>query len=207
MKRLVTAIACLVALNAFAQNGEGEFTNSKALYTLPIPQGWTAEHSALTGKISNDGIEDLRLAPGCTDSKSEGYWTYASLWILDGDVRTDEKTIEKSLTFYLTNRANKGIEKPKVQTEKNSFVKVSVTELNHEKGDLKTYFAAIAMPYFKEAPSSLHCLVHVRKYPSQSKTFIFFEFSPKSPDDDAWKNLDQLWTDFNFIATQPYSSN
>src|SRR4051812_18211940 len=108
MKKLVTAIACLVALNSFAQNGE-EFTTGKGLYTLPTPHGWTIERLALTGKIADNGIEDLRLALGCTDSKSEGYWTYASLWILDGNHETNEETIEKNLNLYLQDRLSKSI--------------------------------------------------------------------------------------------------
>ncbi len=209
MKKLITAIVCLASLSSFAQNkSEFDGANWKAPYQLTTPNGWTVERSLLANQIAHQGVEDLRLAPGWNDSKSDAYWTYASLWILDGDHKTDEETIEKSLTFYLTDRMNKSIEKKKIPTVKISPVKACVTELNNEKGDLKTYFGAIAVSGVKEQmPLSLHCLVHVRKCPSQNKTFIFYEFSPKSLDDTIWKDLDQLWLDFDCTPYQPHGSN
>jgi hypothetical protein len=208
MKNLITAMICLASLSSFAQNTKSEFDGAtwKAPYKLITPIGWNAERSLLANQISPQGVEDLRLAPGWNDSKSNEYLTYTSLWTLDGDHKTDEEIIEKSLTYYCAELLNKSMEKRKIPAGKISSVEAWVTELNNEKGDLKTYFGAIAIPDFKE-PMSLHCLVHVRKCPGQNKTFIFYEFSPKPLDDIIWKSLDQLWLEFDCIPGQPHSSN
>jgi len=210
MKKLITSIVCLVSLSSFAQNHESEFKSAswKAPYKLTTPNGWSEERSLLANKISYHGVEDLRLAPGWNDAKSDGYWTYASLWTMNGSHKTNEETIEKNLISYFTAKQSKSTEKGKNSTKKNSPVKAWVTELNNEKGDLKTYFGTIAMHGFKEqAPISLHCFIHVRSCPGQNKTFIFYEFSPKPLNDIIWTGLDQLWSDFDFIPYQPYSSN
>jgi len=200
MKKLITAIVCLASLSSFAQNA--------ASYSLTTPRGWSAERSSLASRISPNGVEDLRLAPGWNDSKSNAYWTYASLWTLDGDQKTDEKTMEKNLAFYLTDMLNKSMKKGKTSTVKTSSVKAWVTELNNEKGDFQTYFGAIAIPNAKgQMPTSLHCLIHVRKYPGQNKTLIFYEFSPNPLNDTSWASLDQLWSEFDNSPSQKHNSN
>ncbi len=209
MKNLLVIITVLCSFSSFAQNIKTEIdaSNWKAPYKLNTPIGWSAERLLLISQISQ-GVEDLRLTPGFNDSKSDEYWTYASLWTLDDDHGTDEEAIEGGLMTYFTNKLNKSIEKNKIPSRKLLPVKAWVTELNNEKGDLKTYFGSIAMLDFKQQiPISLNCLVHVRKCSGQNKTFIFYEFSPKSLDDTIWKNLDQLWLDFDCNANQPYSSN
>jgi len=210
MKKLITAIACLASLSSFAQNTKVAFdgANWKAPYSLPTPDGWGVERSLLANQFAYRGVEDLRLAPGCSNPKSEEYWTYASLWYLDGTAKLNEETLETNLTSYFTGLLTKNIEKQKIPAKKILPVKTWITELPNEKGDLKTYYGAIAMlDYKQQKPISLNCVVHVRSCPGQNKTIIYFEMSPKFLDDPIWKGLDQLWSDFDCAPSQPYSSN
>jgi hypothetical protein len=206
MKNFVTIIVCLASLSSFAQGSKTAATglNWKASYSLNTPDGWTADSAILP----NQGVEDLRLSAGWSNPKSSDYWTYCSLWVLNGDIKTDEETIESNLTAYFTSMQNKSIEAKKIPAKKMLPVKAWVTEMNNENGDLKTFYGAIAMLDFKQqTPISLHCLVHLRKCNGQNKTFIFYEFSPKSLDDKIWENLDKLWSEFGCSTNRPYSSN
>ena len=207
MKKLFIAVICLASFSAFAQNIKTEFAGGIP-YTLTVPQGWRVERLALTGKISTDGVEDMRLTQGWNNPKSGEYWTYASLWSLENTFKTDAESIKNALTTYYADLLIKNIKKNKIPARKILQVKTWIVELEKENGDSKTFYGAVAMLDYKtQVAISLNCVVHVRSYPGQNKTFVFYELSPKPLNDGIWKSLDQLWSDFDCVPNQPYGSN
>jgi len=210
MKKLITAMVCLASLSSLAQNTKAEFDGAdwKAPYSLTIPSGWTAERSVLTGKVSDNGGEDMRLTLGWNNPKSDEYWTYASLWSVENTFKTDAESMKKALTTYYADLLIKNIKKNKIPAKKILQVKTWLIEMEKESGDLKTYYGAISMlDYKQQKPISLNCVVHVLSCPGQNKTFIFYELSPKPFNNIIWRGLDQLWLDFDCSPSQPYSSN
>jgi len=207
MKKLITAVICLVALNSIAQN-EVEFAEGRPSYKLAAPQGWSVERTALTAKVSASGVEDLRLAPGFNDSKSYEYWSYTSLWSVESTFKTDAESIKNALTTYYANQLIKNIKRNKIPAQKIQQVKTWILELERENNDSKTFYGAISMlDYKKQQPISLNYVAHVRSNSAQNRTYVFYEFSPKPITDTIWRSLDQFWLEFDFVSSRPYSSN
>ena len=50
--------------------------------------------------------------------------------------------------------------------------------------------------YMAKQPLVLNCKVHVKTCLGETKTFIFYELSPKPLSHSVWQSLDKLWTDF-----------
>src|SRR5829696_1417230 len=102
MKKLLLIIICLSFLNGYGQETKTEFDGHKweAPYYLSIPKDWTIERFlipiAFAPQIPYKGVEDIRFTPGWAKAKSEDYWSYAFLWYLDGEVKTDAKTLDNN---------------------------------------------------------------------------------------------------------------
>jgi hypothetical protein len=204
MKQLMVILAGLIFTNSLCQNSEKNFDPQKwnPPYSLSTPRGWDVERFPIPISFAPDiqytGVEDVRFAPGWGNSKSNEYWTYAFLWYLDGKPEMNSKVIELNLKAYYTGLIGSNIEKRKIPADKITSVKVSVDEIKTEKGDTKTFAGKIEMlDYMEQKPMTLQCMVHLKTCSEEGKSFIFYQLSPKPLTDAVWKDLNQLWTDFN----------
>ncbi|SHG43670.1 hypothetical protein SAMN04488109_0269 [Chryseolinea serpens] len=194
----------LIATNTWAQTPAKEFDAEKydPAYALAIPQGWGVERMGIpiefAPSIPYKGVEDLRFNPGWSDPKSNGYWTYAFLWHLEGRPESSPQTIEKNLTAYYNGLVGRNIERRKIPKEKLVQIKAKIKQITTDKGDLQTYSGTIDMlDYMAQMPITLNCIVHIKLCPQeQNNTFMFYELSPRPPADDIWKELQNLWTTF-----------
>jgi hypothetical protein len=195
MKISTAIIVCLCQASAWAQPTNPDQGNPISPDT---PKGWRAERVRLSAAVAG-GVEELRFAPGWNNSRSEQYWTYASLWYLEGTPETNEAMIKQRLTAYYTELIESSAETKKIPAQKVLPVKTWIRELQKEGGDARTYYGAVAMlDYKSQQPISLNCVVHVRHDAERNITVVFFEFSPKPLGNPVWKDMDQLWTDFKF---------
>ena len=205
MKPVVTFLVYVISLTAFGQTANTEFDGAhwNAPYTLAVPFGWRAERSTVqVPQVTIKGIEDIRYTPGWSNVKSEQYWSYGFLWYLDGAVNTNDHMIEKNLNAYYTNLFEKNISKQNISVKKIAAIKTEVMEIASENGDLKTYYGTIAMvDYMDHKPIVLNCIVHVKASHDQNNTFLFFEVSPQPLNNKIWKSLDQLWLNFDVVAS------
>ena len=200
----------MISFSTWAQNSGTEVNGGNGTYSINIPKGWHAAHGLLPTKVAscNKSEEELLFSAGWNDLQSEQYWTYASLWYLDGPHTTDEETIKQGLTTYFTELTEKNIEKQKIPAQKILPVKTWIKELQNEGNDLKTYYGAVSMLDYKtQKPISLNCVVHVKYNPEGNGTIVFFEFSPKRMNDPIWNELNQLWADFKWADNHQYSTN
>jgi hypothetical protein len=209
MKKMIRLTCLWIALlivspNTHAQTLTGEFDAEKydPPYNLATPQGWDVERFGIpiefAPSISYKGVEDLRFAPGWSDSKSNGYWTYAFLWNLEGHPESNSQIIEKNLTAYYNGLVGRNIEKRKIPKEKLVPVKVTIKRTSTAKEDLQTYSGTINMlDYMAQMPITLNCIVHIKSCPlKQNNTFIFYQISPRPLTDNVWNELQNLWTTF-----------
>ena len=202
-------LSSFLSQSAWAQNSGTEVIGGNGAYSVNIPTGWQAEHGLLPSKLasSNKGGEVLLFSAGWNDSQSEQYWTFSSVWYLDGPHSTDEETIKQGLTTYFTELTEKNIGQYKIPAQKILPVKTWIRELQNEGGDAKTYYGAVAMlDYKSKLPISLNCIVHVRPNPDGNGTVLFFELSPKEMSDPVWSTLEQVSADFKWTTNQ-YSTN
>jgi hypothetical protein len=203
--RNVQIIALLLfgalAFTARAQEAQADFDGRtwKAPYTLPTPEGWAVERFPIpiifAPEIPYTGVEDLRFAPGWSKPKSGGYWSYAFLWYLEGEVTLDPGAIERNMKAYYEGLiSSNGSAIPKEQLIP---VTTSFKATRKTKGDVATFEGTIRMlDYMKKTPITLRCTVHVRSCPGEKRTLVFHELSPKGRSHKIWRSLDRLWSGF-----------
>jgi hypothetical protein len=203
MRKLITILFCLISLGIVGQPPKGEFDGHKwqAPYKLDIPEGWGVERFLIpisfAPEIAYTGVEDIRFTPGWGKAQSDQYWTYAFLWYLDGAVRIKAKDFAKYLKAYYTGLIGSNIEQRKIPNDKLIPVWTSVKKTKRYAGDLRTYSGKIEMlDYMSQKPITLNCTIHVKACTGESKSYIFYEISPKPRTDNVWVSLDRLWADF-----------
>lgn len=177
-------------------------------YSLAFPQGWGVERFAIpidfALSIPYQGVEDLRFAPGWSDSKSNDYWTYAFLWYLKGKPDVNARNIENNLTAYYTGLIGRNIDRRKIPKEKLVPVKVTIREDKPHTGDLRTWSGTIDMlDYMEQKPITLNCVVHLRLCPGKDNTFMFYQISPRASTNEIWKDLQKLWNTFECDPAKP----
>lgn len=196
--KIVLSALLLTSVGALAQ-APGNFNPP---YSLATPQNWGIERFPIpiefAPSIPYKGTEDLRFAPGWSDSKSNEYWAYAFLWFLEGNPEVTPQVTEKNLTAYYTGLIGRNIDRRKIPAEKLFPVKVVIRKITVDKGDLQTYSGTINMlDYMEQKPITLNCSVHVRTCAGKNNIFVFYQISPQPLTSDVWKDLQKLWTTFD----------
>jgi hypothetical protein len=201
---MMVIFSLMSMISVFAQVPAGEFDPEKYKpgYTLGEPEGWGIERFAIpigfAQSIAYKGVEDIRFAPGWGDAKSDGYWTYAFLWYLEGKVEITPQVTERNLAAYYDGLIGRNIERRRIPREKVTPVRVTMRKVAVESGDLQTYGGTIEMlDYMEQKPMKLNCVVHVKECAGRNSTYVFYEVSPRPMTDGLWKELRSLWTTFD----------
>lgn len=201
MKLFVTFILSVFSFTMYGQEKVTEFDAHTwvAPYVLPTPKDWGTERFPIpisfAPEITYKGVEDIRFAPGWAKATSEGYWSYAFLWYLEGEISLDTKRIESNLKVYYAGLI--GTNGASIPAEKLIPVVTSFKKTKETKGDLGTYVGTIEMTdYMAQKPIVLNCIVHVKSCPGSKRTLVFYELSPQPLSHSIWLSLDALWLDF-----------
>lgn len=201
MKYLLFLILSFTLFISYSQeNTEFDAQKWEAPYELSVPNGWTIERFPIpigfAPQIPYQGVEDIRFAPGWGKAESNEYWTYAFLWYLDGQQKMSAKIIENNLKEYYKGLV--GVMLSDSSDFKTVVVKTNFKKVKTQKGDLKSFKGTIDMiDYMANKPISLNCKVHIKSCEGQNKTFVFYEISPKSFNDNVWQSLNDLWIGFS----------
>jgi hypothetical protein len=195
MKILAILFLSLSFVISYAQAPEFNGRTWEAPYHLSSPANWGVERFPIpigfAPQIPYKGVEDIRFTPGWAKAASDEFWSYAFLWYLEGDVKTDAKIIENNLQQYYHGliTAN-GI-------DTSNAVITTFKEIAKDTHDVKTFNGTIQMfDYMAKQTIVINCKVHVKICKNKTKTFIFYELSPKPLSHIVWQSLDALWTDF-----------
>ncbi|MEO5978339.1 MAG: hypothetical protein ABIS36_22770 [Chryseolinea sp.] len=146
MKNTLLLVLCSLPLTTNAQDNP-QFDGHKwePPYELSIPKDWGVERFLLppsfAPQVSYTGVEDIRFTPGWGNSKSDEYWGYTFLWLLDEMPKTDASIIETNLKKYYTGliTAN-GVPAEKIIPVVAKFQKTAT-----DMGDLQTYIGTVQM--------------------------------------------------------------
>jgi hypothetical protein len=173
-------------------------------YFLPVPNGWSTEVFSLppdfAKQIKYKGVEDLRFSPGWGNVESEEHWSYAYLWLLDGNVDMDESSLQVSLKDLYTGLVARNIIFRKIPPDIIFPVEVKIHPVKTAAGDLKTFEGTIHMlNYITQTPMILNVRIHNKNCADKTHSFMFFEISPKPFSHANWQKLDKLNTDFNCV--------
>ncbi|HEV7621512.1 MAG TPA: hypothetical protein VGO09_07260, partial [Flavisolibacter sp.] len=169
-------------------------------YHLAIPENWTVERFPLppdfAQQITYKGIEDLRFAPGWADFKSDEYWSYAYLWLLDGSVKIDILSLKENLKAYYDGLIAQNITVRNIPANKIFRTTAIVNKTKTYAGDFETYTGEIHMlDYMNQQPVILNTIIHVKNCSIERHTVVFVEISPKPYGHSIWVKLNKLAAD------------
>jgi hypothetical protein len=205
VKSLLILMLGLASFGIYGQELKTEFDghNWQAPYYLPAPKDWAIERFpvpiSFAPQIRYSGVEDIRFAPGWGKATSEGYWTYAFLWLLDAAPKMNAEIIAGNLTDYYSGLIKINADSSWAASGNIIPVTASFKKVKTADGDLETYTGSVEMAdYMQRKPILLNCIVHLATCPESGKTIIFHEISPKPFTHANWISLNQLWSDFKF---------
>ncbi|HZG25467.1 MAG TPA: hypothetical protein VEZ17_12840, partial [Chitinophagaceae bacterium] len=118
-------------------------------YKLEVPKNWTAEHFSLppdfAGGFNFRGVEDVRFAPNWGDSTKADYWSYAYLWLLDGNLTVDAASLQHNLQAYYAGLVGRNVIGRKIPAAKVAATNVTVKKVKTGPGDIETFSGKVSM--------------------------------------------------------------
>jgi hypothetical protein len=174
----------------------------KPPYRLPEPKGWGKETIELPPGFAPDmawkGVEDLRFAPGMFKPDAPDFFSYALLFWLPDDQKTDPKTIEKELLAYYRGLA-KAVAGKKQKLDVADFT-LTIKDAKEKTGKRpggEPYTASVAElkwvePFATGKPQTLRMEVHVWRGAKPKGTCVFICASPQPETADVWKTLREI---------------
>jgi hypothetical protein len=201
----------IVACGAFVACSSGQGSTSPgtpprrgatpASFELPTPVGWKTETIPFpldfAPSLSYRGTEELRFAPGFFKQGAEGFWSYAFVWYLEGDVPFTAAVLAQNLETYFNGLA-KAVEKPGVYDATTAAVHARFEEdkqgnrgSTHYEGTVDTYDA-----FATHARVTLHARVDVLRCATEGRTAVLFRASPQPPDHALWGELERITSGF-----------
>jgi hypothetical protein len=192
---LFVAIVQLCPAGANAQ--AKDFAAHHVPYSLPIPTGWTTEEFPLppdfAPSFTYKGIEDIRFHKGWGDSTSQGYWSYAYLWWLEGTVAINAADLKRNFEAYYNGLVRNNIISRKIPASKVVPTVATITKVKAVDNDKETFSGTITMlDYMAQRKMVLHCIVHVKATHVKDKTAVLVAVSPQPVSHAIWKDFDGL---------------
>lgn len=168
------------------------------VYSLTKPENWHTETFALPPQFVTTlpfkGTEDIRFSPDWAKKGSEGYWTYAFLWIITAKTTFTKTQLEKYMCDYYTGLIKANLKEAKIDTSVAAPVKVKLQNIKADNTDIQAFEGKAEMTdYITQDPLVLNFRVHVKKAkPGTNVTAVCFEASPQSYKHKVWVQLDEL---------------
>lgn len=145
--------------------------------TIPLPLGFAPS-------IDYKGFEDVRFAPGWSDTEANDYFTYMFVWYLDEDPKLNAETLADHMKAYFGGLMS-GVSGRSDLPDVVSTFKEKSTGLYT--GYVDTYDA-----FFKKSALKLYTTVHSSYCEKTGKYLVRFNFSPKNSDDPLWKKFEEV---------------
>jgi len=173
-------------------------------YTLPKPPQWGSEKFTFpidfATMIPFKGVEELRFAPGWSDSKSGQYWAYAFVWFIDGKPYLNKDTLNSYITqyyngLYLSNFKNKTVTPPA------NFTTADLKVVSPLRGDQETYEGKImTLDFLTGEPITFNARIHIRNLPQIGHSAILIEISPEAYKAPVWVDMNNIVNGFTVNA-------
>lgn len=165
-------------------------------YTFPKPSQWGVEKFTFpidfAKKIPFRGVEELRFAPGWSNSKSDEYWAYAYVWFIEGKPHLNKDTLNSYMKqyydgLYISNFKNKKITPP------SNFTTSDIKSVSPLQNDQETYEGKIlTLDFLTGKPLTLNARIHVRNLPQIGHSAILIEISPQGYKAPVWIDMNNI---------------
>ena len=200
----------LMTVSAFGQQADPP-------YQVPAPEGWGKETIQLPPSFAPDmtwqGTEELRFAPYFMKADSATFFSYALLFWLPENQKTDAKTMESELLVYYRGLARAVSEDKKQDVDVKTFtmtVKESATKLaKRASGEDATAFVGELKwiePFTTGSAQTLHMEIQVWHSAEHKSRCVFICASPQSQTGEVWKSLREIREGSNLHNSTPPGS-
>lgn len=174
-----------------------KFSNAQNIkYTLPRPDQWGGEKFTFpldfAKKIPLRGVEELRFAPGWSNSKSGQYWSYTYVWFVEGRPRLNKDTLNSYMVqyyngLYISNFKNKTIAPP------SNFSTSDLKSVPPLQNDQETYEGKImTLDFLTGEPITFNARIRVRNLPQVGHSAILIEISPGNYKAAVWVDMNSI---------------
>lgn len=182
MKKLFTlALLFCSATLAFAQE-------SKPETILNSSEGWRPEVFSFplnfAPSINYKGLEDVRFAPGWSDTTANDYFTYMFVWYLDSDPKLNPNLLTDHMKAYFGGLMS--------DVSGRSDLPDVVSTFKERSTGLYTGYVDTYDAFFKKSALKLYTSVHSSYCEKTGKYLVRFNFSPKNSDDPLWKKFEEV---------------
>lgn len=174
-------------------------------YQVPAPKGWGKETIALPPEFAPDmkwkGSEELRFAPGMFKADAADFFSYALLFWLPDDQKTDAKTMEKELLAYYRGLATAVLKSKNQDVDVSTFT-LTIKEAKEKPGkraggeQVTAYTAELKWtePFATGKPQTLRLEIHAWDSAKEKRHCVFVCASPQAETAEVWKTLREIRT-------------
>ncbi len=188
MKSKTLLLLFILGINmSYAQEQEHESI-------LQAPSDWQSEIIPFPISFARDiplvGYEDLRFAPGWSDSTSEQFWTYCFVWYVHQSEPLTDSLLTQYMQQYYDGLMGVTLIAPDGTTNPNNLDKTTCILAKNGsgwEGQVRVYDRFFTKDYL-----SLNITIEENPCPKTQKTLIRFELSPQPIASELWKILDQV---------------
>jgi len=185
MNRFLLLPLLLLSLNlAYSQESEHKTV-------LTAPEGWRPEIINLplgfAPSIDYTGFEDIRFAPGWSDTTAHDYFTYTFTWVLDQNPKLDQEKLESQMKDYFDGLMAAVSERDDLPKTEANFNFSKAKRDFGATGEITFYEA-----FFKKKVITLNVNVAGKNCPKTKKYMVRFELSPTSKNDPLWKKFSEV---------------
>ena len=161
---------------------------------LSAPDNWQSEiipfPMGFAPTIDFVGFEDLRFAPGWSDSTSQELWTYMFVWYIEMDSAMTESKLTESFNSYYDGLMGIDFKNQADTTNFNQLDKTLCLFVKTNEGfsgKMRVYDAFFGKDYM-----ILNIKVKESFCPKTNKQIIVCEISPKAFDHETWAIFDDV---------------
>ncbi|MCE7991566.1 MAG: hypothetical protein HEP71_06285 [Roseivirga sp.] len=182
MKKSLLLIALLFIVGlAYSQE-------SKPETVLSAPDTWGPEIFSFpldfAPSINYQGFEDIRFAPGWSDTTANDYFTYTFVWYLDNDPKITTNKLTDHVKAYFGGLMTAVSERDDLPAVTASFAKQANGTYT---GSVNTYDA-----FFKKKALALNIITETSHCIKSGKYVVWFKLSPKDLKAPLWKTFEAV---------------
>lgn len=192
--------AILVLCSLFMTSPAFSQASDTLPFQVPAPERWAKETIPLPPDFAPEmkwkGVEELRFAPRWMKADSATFFSYALLFWLPGDQKTDAPTLESQLLVYYRGLAKAVSESKGQLIDLASFtmtVKADSTKpAKRESGEeVKAFDGELKWiePFTTGKEQTLHMEIHTWSSAEPGGRCVFICASPQPQTAEVWKSL------------------
>ena len=161
---------------------------------LSAPENWQSEILTFPLGFAQDidlvGFEDLRFAPGWSDSTSQEFWTYTFVWYVEKDSAMTENILTKYFNIYYDGLMGVDNNNKIDTTNANQLDKTICRFVKTDEGftgEMRVYDRFFTKDYM-----TLNIKVKESFCSKTNKQIVFCDISPKEFSHAVWKIFDNV---------------